>query len=154
MQNLASRQPRKSPVYQPASQPRKNPVRLNDDACGFRRLRLTREPAAPVSRSGLSRLSSATDRGPWRPTRLAWAGGRRTRQPTPQCSGPFSAASKPNFASKYSFESSRRDLNNTLLCTPLKPHFCQKNSRIKNHFLQTFLTSSSDMQTSVDFANF
>ena len=33
--------------------------------------------------------------------------------------GLFSAASKPNFASKYSFESSRRDLHNALLCTVL-----------------------------------
>ena len=36
---------------------------------------------------------------------------------------PFSAVSKPNFASKYAFESSRRDLHNTLLCTDLKSHF-------------------------------
>ena len=34
--------------------------------------------------------------------------------------GSFSAASKPNFASKYAFESSRRDLHNALLCTALK----------------------------------
>ena len=33
--------------------------------------------------------------------------------------GSFSAVSKPNFASKYSFESSRRDLHNALLCTVL-----------------------------------
>ena len=32
-------------------------------------------------------------------------------------SASFSTVSKPNFASKYSFESSRRDLHNTLLCT-------------------------------------
>ena len=31
----------------------------------------------------------------------------------------FSAVSKPNFASKYSLESSRRDLHNALLCTVL-----------------------------------
>ena len=31
--------------------------------------------------------------------------------------GSFSAVSKPNFASKYSLESSRRDLHNALLCT-------------------------------------
>ena len=34
--------------------------------------------------------------------------------------GSFSAVSKPNFASKYSFESSRRDLHNALLCTALE----------------------------------
>ena len=37
--------------------------------------------------------------------------------------GSFSAVSKPNFASKYAFESSRRDLHNALLCTALKSHF-------------------------------
>ena len=31
--------------------------------------------------------------------------------------GSFSAVSKPKFASKYAFESSRRDLHNALLCT-------------------------------------
>ena len=36
---------------------------------------------------------------------------RRTLQ------GSFSAVSKPNLASKYSLESSRRDLHNALLCT-------------------------------------
>ena len=33
--------------------------------------------------------------------------------------GPFSAVSKPNFSSKYSCESSRRDLHNATLCTVL-----------------------------------
>ena len=33
--------------------------------------------------------------------------------------GSFSAVSKQNFASKYAFESSRRDLHNALLCTAL-----------------------------------
>ena len=36
--------------------------------------------------------------------------------------GSFSAVSKPNFASKYSLESSRRNLHNALLCTALKSH--------------------------------
>ena len=36
--------------------------------------------------------------------------------------GSFSALSKPNFASKYAFESSRRDLHNALLCTALEAH--------------------------------
>ena len=34
--------------------------------------------------------------------------------------GPFSAVSGPNFASKHSLESSRRDLHNALLCTVLE----------------------------------
>ena len=38
--------------------------------------------------------------------------------------GSFSAVSKPNFASRYSFESSRRDLHNTVLCTALQSQFC------------------------------
>ena len=44
--------------------------------------------------------------------------------------GSFSAVSKPNFASKYAFESSRRDLHNALLCTAPKSHFFQRVSRI------------------------
>ena len=34
--------------------------------------------------------------------------------------GTFSAVSKPNFASTYALERSRRDLHNALLCTGLK----------------------------------
>ena len=37
--------------------------------------------------------------------------------------GSFSAVSKPNFASKYALESSRRDLQNALLCTVLEAQF-------------------------------
>ena len=40
--------------------------------------------------------------------------------------GSFSAVSKPHFATKYSLESSRRDLHNTLLCTALQSHFFVK----------------------------
>ena len=40
--------------------------------------------------------------------------------------GSFSAVLKPNFASKYALESSRRDLHNALLCTALQPQRCQK----------------------------
>ena len=40
--------------------------------------------------------------------------------------GSFSAVSKPNFARKYAFESSRRDLHNALLCTALQSHFFAK----------------------------
>ena len=43
--------------------------------------------------------------------------------------GSFSALSKPNFVSKYSLESSRRDLHNALLCTVLQSKkFSQKSS--------------------------
>ena len=37
--------------------------------------------------------------------------------------GSFSVVSKRNFARKYAFESSRRDLHNALLITALKSHF-------------------------------
>ena len=40
--------------------------------------------------------------------------------------GSFSAVSKPNFASKYAFESPQRDLHNALLCTALKSHISTK----------------------------
>ena len=40
--------------------------------------------------------------------------------------GSFSAVSKPNFARKYTFESSRRDLQNALLCTALLSQFLSK----------------------------
>ena len=55
------------------------------------------------------------------------AGCRGMRQ---NLAGSFSAVSKPNFASKYAFESSRRDLHNALLCTAPKSHFFQKICRI------------------------
>ena len=41
---------------------------------------------------------------------------------------------KPNFASKYVFESSRRDLHNALLCTALKSTLFQKFARICEDF--------------------
>ena len=43
--------------------------------------------------------------------------------------GSFSAVSKRNFARKYAFESSRRDLHNALLCTALQSHFFCQNSQ-------------------------
>ena len=42
--------------------------------------------------------------------------------------GSFSAVSKSYFASKYAFESSRRDLHNALLCTALQSQFVVKNA--------------------------
>ena len=64
--------------------------------------------------------------------------------------GSFSAVSKPNFASKYSFESSRRDLPNAILCTvlesnPRKP-FSNLNCFVKNCWLLCwFLTTISQI---------
>ena len=54
------------------------------------------------------------------------APGRRMRQ---TLQGSFSAVSKPNCASKYALEISRRDLHNALLCTVLKARFLFKNLR-------------------------
>ena len=50
----------------------------------------------------------------------------------------ISAVSKPNFARKYAFESSRRDLHNALPCTALKSHFFQKFARICQNFAKFF----------------
>ena len=56
--------------------------------------------------------------------------------------GSFSAVSKPNFASKYAFESSRRDLHNALLCTAPKSHFFQKISGIVKDMHYNFFYST------------
>ena len=54
-------------------------------------------------------------RAPWpRP------GSARTAAIGHTLEGSFSGVSKPNFVSKYAFESSRRYLQNALLCTALK----------------------------------
>ena len=52
----------------------------------------------------------------------------------------FSAVSKPNFASEYSLESSRRDLHNALLCTVLKAQIVlfEKSLKILQNFCKQF----------------
>ena len=57
--------------------------------------------------------------------------------------GSFSAVSKPNFASEYALESSRRDLHNALLCTVLvgsvsNLNFSLKIAEMFADFLQQF----------------
>ena len=42
--------------------------------------------------------------------------------------GSFSAVSKLNLASKFAFESARRDLHNALLCTVLQSQFFRQKS--------------------------
>ena len=64
-----------------------------------------RKPRKPRPRSG---KQTANSRG----LVLGWLAG--------------SAVSKPNFARKYAFESSRRDLHNALLCTTLQSQFFAK----------------------------
>ena len=51
----------------------------------------------------------------------------------------FSAVSKPNFASKFSLETSRRDLHNALLCTVLQTqNFSQKSSTFFRDWILNF----------------
>ena len=53
--------------------------------------------------------------------------------------GSFSAVSTPIFASKYSLESSRRDLHNALLCTVLQSqNFSQKSSSFFRDWILNF----------------
>ena len=53
--------------------------------------------------------------------------------------GSFSAVSKPNFASKYALESSRRNLHNALLCTVLNAQsFRQKSLKFLLIFSPNF----------------
>ena len=54
--------------------------------------------------------------------------------------GSFSTVSTPIFATKYSLESSSRDLHNTLLCTALQSHFfCEKIAKILLTFVNVLL---------------
>ena len=63
--------------------------------------------------------------------------------------GLFSAVSKPNFASKNSLESSRRDLHNALLCTVLySQNFVQKTAG-----LLLLFNFANFCQTLLDFAD-
>ena len=60
--------------------------------------------------------------------------------PPPQTlGGSFSAVSKPNFASKYALESSRRDLHNALLCTVFESQFFRKTFAKFSSFFSQFL---------------
>ena len=52
----------------------------------------------------------------------------------------FSAVSKPIFATKYSLESSRRDLQNALLCTALHFNFFQKIAKTVANLYRDFAT--------------
>ena len=57
--------------------------------------------------------------------------------------GSFSAVLKPNFASKYALESSRRDLHNALLCTVLNAQiFVWKSLKMLPKICQFLLTLS------------
>ena len=55
------------------------------------------------------------------------------------CRGSFSAVWRPNFASKYALESSRRDLRNARLCTvEMHGFFRKKAARSAEKFFQFF----------------
>merc|ERR1712118_109094 len=66
------------------------------------------------------------------------------RARTSELQGSFSAVSKPNFASKYSLDSARRDLHNALLCTVFESQFFGQNLRNFRQFL-TFLLLFRDL---------
>ena len=54
--------------------------------------------------------------------------------------GSLSAVSKPNFASKYALKSSRRDLQNALLCTVFESQFFRKTfAKFSSFFSQLLL---------------
>ena len=59
--------------------------------------------------------------------------------------GSFSAVSKPNFASKYSLESSRRELHTALLCTVLYSQIFVLKLRKIFLFLPIFVKFCSDV---------
>ena len=107
LQNLASIQPRTSPLKFA------RPIDLRPDSWDAR------------SRPSAARSSRRPRRFP--PTTPSSAKiskiGKSYNFVCKFLAGSFSAVSKRNFASKYAFESSRRDLHNALLCTALKPHF-------------------------------
>ena len=70
----------------------------------------------------------------------------------PQTSrGSFSAVSTPTFASKYSLESSRRDLHNALLCTVFQSqNFSQKSPT----FFREWILNFRCFHFYVEFCNF
>ena len=110
-----------------------------------RRNAITHERARPMrpsntdwwnTKNGDEWLTRSWDNFPWplafptpREPKADWVANKRfeiskfkfkiPRARTSELQGSFSAVSKPNFASKYSVESSRRDLHNPLLCTVL-----------------------------------
>ena len=84
-----------------------------------------------------------------RPARRAGRRAGKVRSLLLHCSigqilqGSFSSVSKPNFASKYAFESSRRDLRNALLCTAFGIHNRKLGGKIAQlcnlNFFQEFI---------------
>ena len=83
--------------------------------------KMLRNEGAPAPRRPLRLALPAARLGPRGEGPLSWAAAHRQT-----LEGSFSAVSKPNFASKYAFESSRRDLHNKLLCTALQSQFFVK----------------------------
>jgi len=69
--------------------------------------------------------------------------------------GSCSAVSKPNFASKYALESSRRDLQNALLCTVLKAqYFVGKSLKMLPFFLPNVSNVVEIVKSLLDFVDF
>ena len=61
--------------------------------------------------------------------------------------GSFSAVSKPQIASKYAFESSRRDLHNEILCTALQSQSFVKN--VDNNFAKILKNSAANLKLAI-----
>ena len=79
---------------------------------------------SPVKFAARSRPRPRSTTRPSSRPRTARRASRRFHGPIGKTlEGSFSAVSNPIFASKYAFESSRRDLHNAFLCTDLKSHF-------------------------------
>ena len=79
-----------------------------------------------------------------------WLGDRMNHQKLIVPEAPFSAVSKPNFASKYSLESSRRDLHNALLITALESigeNWGKKNAPGPKHTLEKMKRRSAGAST-------
>ena len=107
----------------PSIQPRTSPVKSARPLAFMQQPASARGAGAAVSRTAPPAFDF--DLAPWpRPIYQRRGGMRSASRQTLQDS--FSAVSKPNFASKHSLESSRRDLHNALLCTGLQSHFLSK----------------------------
>ena len=133
LQNLASIQPRTSPLQFAAS----------------------RSATAPRLRPRTSPVHKGVRRGRHR-RRLRHRRGRREENAASgqTLGGSFSAVSKPNFASKYSFESSWRDLEDLHAFAPLSIQNFSQISSIFFAFLQFLFSNFIFLQQScIKFTN-
>ena len=90
---------------------------------------LFRQSRARASQRGKQGPSKRSAAARWRQRRAKAAATSAVTAADATLQGSFLAVSKPKFASKYVFESSRRDLHNVRLCTALKSHFVLRDIR-------------------------